>query len=597
MRQTKTERNVPGTSTPIVRKTSADDVLPGTVFTQDTRSFEDAKPVSGTESTSKVIEFVSGCILPGTLREDRPTTTLDRDIKTESPTCGQSGTNVINNKTGITPDNKLSTHPAPELPHDVSMDTDEDFTDCGESLPDLHYPSTDNLVPEEPCDAVSKAKVKHNTSHSDDQPPSADDDEDLLSNIRQPWQTDVIFAQYADCSKKFEEWKKMMKKGTHWTDERMGDVMQKLSLSEWWKEARRDNENGRDPKWTEWKKKMILQLRYRYPDIRVRHFKAMADELHKQDKEAPTTLSLAATVSTEPLEDIEMAETDVPRAPHSTPIPVWIPSSPPMDVRTAVDNAVRASKVDPKDFTQLKKRVEELEEQVTETTDGIRDRLTRLGDIVYEDGIIITDLKWRMAEIQEGDEKSKVLGKRAYRKAKDKVQRHRYPTRYAEAQGDEILEISRKEFGDIEGRIKTVEERMEEMKKEKERLEEELAKVEALTPKLEALTASLNEFKMTQVKLNIGSFQEFARLRSLYADVVEPRLVAHGRDIAGLHARYQSLYHIAATLLGHQQQQQQLARRTSVRRTASTSPHPPMNVSNPIHKQIQLPSIRQIAAM
>jgi len=162
-----------------------------------------------------------------------------------------------------------------------------------------------------------------------------------------------------------------------------------------------------------------------------------------------------------------------------------------------------------------------------ENSKKIQDRLTQLGDQVYQDGIIVADLKWRMAEIQDLEEQAKTAGKRSYKKARGKAPTHRYPTRYSGSQADEILQLGKKEYGDVDSRIKAVEERMEEMKKEKEQLETELEKMVVLVPKIDALTVSLNNFKMSQLKINLGAFQEFTHLRQFYTNTVAPKLDAH----------------------------------------------------------------------
>ena len=211
-----------------------------------------------------------------------------------------------------------------------------------------------------------------------------------------------------------------------------------------------------------------------------------------------------------------------------------------------------------------------------ENSEKIQDRLTRLGDQVYQDGIIVADLKWRMAEIQDLEERAKTAGKRSYKKARGKAPTHRYPTRYSGSQADEILQLGKKEYGDVDSRIKAVEERMEEMKKEKEQLETELEKMAALAPKIDTLTASLNDFKMSQLKINLGAFQEFTHLRQFYTNAVAPKLDAHSRDIAGLNARYTAIYSLVIKLLNPQPN----GRKTPASR--QQKPIPPMNVSMPI---------------
>ena len=62
---------------------------------------------------------------------------------------------------------------------------------------------------------------------------------------------------------------------------------------------------------------------------------------------------------------------------------------------------------------------------------------------------------------------------------------------------DEVLEISQKEYGDIEGKISSLEKRMDETKRETDHLKAELIRAEALAPKIEALAKSLDEFKAT----------------------------------------------------------------------------------------------------
>ena len=110
---------------------------------------------------------------------------------------------------------------------------------------------------------------------------------------------------------------------------------------------------------------------------------------------------------------------DSPKVPAPIPDPVWIPSSPPQAYKDAVDRTIKATKFDPEEFKALRAGIEELDEKVETTTEELRERLTRLGDQAYEDGIKLTDLKWRMAAMVDVDEKSN-SGKRMYRKANAK---------------------------------------------------------------------------------------------------------------------------------------------------------------------------------
>ena len=197
-----------------------------------------------------------------------------------------------------------------------------------------------------------------------------------------------------------------------------------------------------------------------------------------------------------------------------------------------------------------------------------------------------------MAAMADVDEKSKNSGKRAYRKANAKTPSHRYATWLAASMDDEVLEISRKEYGDIEGKISPLEKRMDETKRETDRLKAELIRAKALAPKIEALAKSLDEFKAMQLRVNLGHLQEFTRLRNFYEQSIIPCFDAQTHKIAGLQSHFTTLWSVVAKYLGYSH----VATPYPSKKTTIVAHSPAHAATSHVH-QHKYPVIRTVAAL
>ena len=272
-------------------------------------------------------------------------------------------------------------------------------------------------------------------------------------------------------------------------------LYRELGLLQWWrriaKAEEREERKGKGLDWDEWRSRVLNDWQRRFPGIPMDKAARLWDELCVLDRMTRPIQALAIQVRYREKEDVEMDVADVPKTPNPTPVSVKT-ESPGDKTLNEVNYPPDMSLSDAEEFKELQRKVVDLEKRVDLSTKELREHLARLDQQMYEDGVALVAMKWRTEELKEME--TKEAGKRSYKKAKAKVPSHRYPTRQAMAQTEETLELSKKEFGDIEGKIKTMEEKMEELKKETDRLREELARAEALAPKVDALSTSLDSF-------------------------------------------------------------------------------------------------------
>jgi chromosome segregation ATPase len=177
---------------------------------------------------------------------------------------------------------------------------------------------------------------------------------------------------------------------------------------------------------------------------------------------------------------------------------------------------------------------------------------------------------------------------------------------------DEPVEANKKRYGSDEERIRQLEVRIEGQAKELAKLKKELSEVEALTPKVADLKASFEQFRNTQLKINLNNLQDVTRLRARLANEVDSQLASHSRDIISLTHRYNTLYTVAMSLITQ--------RVADIRHAADPAPQmvthakpnlinginpPPYGPQSPFQftnfsphkKQNQLPPIRKVFAM
>ena len=546
------------------------------------------------ENPAKTIKFVHGGTLPGTLDRSRPSSPSLWLVELDDDDLSRPGTKAIASPIGSPAKNEPSTHPITE-PGVADMDVDRQAPEPSDSPPELAYPTSEGTSSTD-SELTNGTPVYRQSAPQDaGQPTPTPNDQCSSQAVKPRRQVSRAFLHYAVWREVVGEIQQKLKDGGDWSDREIQERLAAFNLLPWWYDIHLKESGGHAEDWERWRTRIVDVWRKQRPEVPAEVFEKMVSDLKELDQEtrAARPLQCHAVViemgSVE--EDVEMKTDDAPKSPQI--IPVWVPSSPPPKAHDVAKEETTETGVAQEEWKELQERVWTLEKRVTDTTDGIQDRLTRLGDQVYEDGIIVADLKWRMAEIDELEEKAKTAGKRLYKKARGKVATHRYPTRYSGSQADEVLELGRKEFGDVAARIQAVEERMEDMKKEKERLEAELTRLDALTPKIDALALALEDFKNSQLKINIGSFQHFATLRDLYVNTVVPRIDAHSREIAALNARYNSLYAVAVDVL----KPSQSGRRPPMAKPKRTSPVTPVTLQNAFNKISPLPPLRQPIAV
>ena len=547
------------------------------------------------ETPTTGVKFVYGGTMPGTLDRSRDASPTLRIVDEDPNDPNLPGTCKTDDRISESDQHKPNSHPITTAPADAAMDVDREATEPPDTPPELEYPTSESSSCDQSEPTTRTPVYRQDAPPDSDKPTSTHNDQCASSDVRPRRPISKDFIHYGVWKEVIMEVRRKLADGERWDSRSVQERLGAFGLLAWWYAVNLKESGGSAEDWEMWRNKIVDVWRKRHPDVGARVLDSMAADLRDLDRDTRPMRILqcqAAKVEVKSeQEDVEMKSIDAPRSPDI--IPVWLPTSPPPEARDAVRAAAKDAKIIQKDWADLQERVRTLEKKVTETTEGIHDRLTRLGDQVYEDGIIVTDLKWRMAGIQETEEKAKAAGKRAYKKARGKAPTHRYPTRFSGAQVDDVLEIGRKEYGDVAARIQAVEERMEDMKKEKERLEAELTRLDALAPKIDALGTALEEFKVSQLKINFGSFQHFANLRDFYTNTISPRLDAHARDIAALNARYASLYAVAVDVLKPVQN----GRRPPIAKPKRASPAPPSTLANAFNKMTPLPPLRPIAAV
>ena len=504
----------------------------------------------------KKIEFVTGGIMPGNVdtgdpgKVDRPNTSKTFCQPTPDPRKGRQP--QLREQKSIA-----------HLEVDELDDVDMEFVEVegglndDAPLPDLSYPpsdeqSTDNeegqtltsilIAPRQPVEATAVEVVVSNLPGLE---PIGDDKKNTIEGAGGERGLPELSKQFLMWKKSIVDLKARLNHGPKWTDAEAQKIFGDLGLLQWWYDIRQEEEAGHEPDWQMWRGKIVAEWRRRYPDVPAEEFDSVEDTLN-EDERPQTARSLFLQVNTAEKEDVEMDEND---SLSKNPLPFLdnlnafhTPTPLPKD---GVFRYPRMPETD--EIGELKSRVAELEDHFAEMGDDMREDLKSLREQVFQDGVTLTDLKWRLDGPRAG--KGKEGGKRGYRKAKAKGPTHRYPTRYWADQAQEVVELSSKAYEDLANRVRRVEERQEGAHREVKRLEAELTHVEELSPKIDALADSLDDFKCAQLKVNVGILKELVKLRTHNADTVDPKLTAHTSELSLLTARYNILQSIASSLI------------------------------------------------
>ena len=343
----------------------------------------------------------------------------------------------------------------------------------------------------------------------------------------------------------------------------------------------------------------------RHPDTFPKSIQWMMEDLEKLDAKKRAQKALVDTEKMdedEDEEDVEMEKNDALRPPNPSPAAIY---SQPINLRT--QHALGAKFADP--LHDVQQHAEELEDHIThlgtkidETKKDLRKRISHL-----EDGLVRTQEE--MAEIEgrttalEGEEgKPTTTGWRQVRRGKGWIG-HRHWTRYTEAQGEETIRLTTKEYGEIEKRMKRIEERMDRQRREAGEAKEEFVKVKALAARVNALIEAFNNFRANQERTNQAVSQEIADLRTRVYGNVMPKVETHAKGIDDLNARYASLYNLAG-LFAQQAAPGRFTVHPNVQYAptnflppgAAHYPHaPPQPANNPAPRQ--LPPVRKAIAI
>ena len=349
----------------------------------------------------------------------------------------------------------------------------------------------------------------------------------------------------------------MVRIDSRWSDDVIRDIFRRLQLSDWWREIKTVEDDKGDIRWPAWKFRMLDRWGTDLPKWWPKFFNWMVndlEDLHRETAEAKKFLVLSVIRNAS--RDVEMTGVNVPAAPNPSPAPFLNtfavkqedrPSNP-VSIPPPQDPDPSKQVNESATIDTISGRVNELESLTQKRTRILRQSLADLEQEVYRDTNTRNELDWRLAEAKEEDEKGS-CGKRWYRKARCKLPTHRYPTRYSEAQTDEVVNFGRKEYGPIEEKIKKMTARIQINQAEADRIRDELAKAEALETKIASLSSAFQLFRSSQVSVNMGFIMEQGRLRNLLDTDVQNRLDGYARNISDLYSRYDVLNGIALALL------------------------------------------------
>ena len=473
------------------------------------------------------------------------------DPISRSATFHQPSKSRVDDQRMDTTDDK-TTHLPNDEPEDVEMQVITLDDEESDSAPDLETVSSTNSDDDDYADARATDRIA--TEPLSPNKPSAVSQSGSVAVVDK---APEVGPTSLEAKAHFLLWKQninrlklCLEEGVWWSNTDARQILWNLGLTPWWFDIMKERKRRRYPKWEEWWKRLVREWRRRFPTFAADEFRLVSatGKLEAEPDDEPedkemlwVQLGEVAKID----EDVEMEEDDTPAKPPPTPEPLkvfYTPKSPPAGF-------IPPPPPEPEneEIADLRSRISELENQFANAEDDARRNLDSLREQLFTDGITLTNLKWRLADI---DGKKKKKGKRAYRKARGQAPSHRYPTRYAtSAQFDEVVEVRRREYDALEERIRRTETKQERMKEEIGRLETDLAHADELARKIPVLTASLEEFKNAQLKVNLGIIQELVKLKSTYADVLEKRTTTHSNDLAVLTARFNVLQTIATSVL------------------------------------------------
>ena len=516
----------------------------------------------------RTIEFIQGGFLPGNAKGESPSPTSKDSGGRKDGTVSQLKTLSERPTVPMDPTGVADVRPKTE-PVDVVMDP-ENISDDEESIPDLYHFDTD----EESCSFIEKptpsptherepptvepaARPTNNSGSALDKERANEPKKDLVvlaPKVKIP----EVCVEYRDWSEAMARVDAHLEKGKKWSSEEIRNIFAEVRMMYWWFALTLEAERDGGVDWPAWKKRRMEETVLRFPNDLPTTFEWMINDLRRLDtKERPLNVLAVKTRDGRHSEDVEMDSEDEPRVPNPSPIAVYAPPTPPEEPTEGPVNSPTRATTNEEELQDLKQRVDELEERVTETTTEIRAKMSSIQAELLDDCTNLADLKWRTNLLEERDKKDEG-GKRGGTKkgpwrGRDWAN-HRYPTRYAKLNAKlkdkEVLQLSRKEYGDMEERMARLEERIDKQEEELIELRKKLDTVEALAPKVSELSAAFDSFQTNQIKFNLLTSQEVGRLRICQQNDYGPRLETTTRDIASLNQRFAAIFTLATGILG-----------------------------------------------
>ena len=497
-----------------------------------------AHPSAHTTALSRETKFVKGETIPGTLNGSIKVEELDAEA---NPFV--QGVQQHRSKEGVPEISKERTSipskspPVPNEPADVEMALG---IEPKPSKVDAPAGKTEDAKVSDPRLAVIRIDPDGSTHHISTTSPTKPNNEGLDK-----------FVSVLEWRKAIGTIEVKIRNGSKWTDDDVKVIFKETGLTDWWEAIREMEEKAGRKDWHAWRVEAVARTAKKLPTTPVTRIVSAANSIVRvgEANQPLQIMAIRSIVSTKD-EDVDMDVADVPPPPNPSPTPTWTISA---SAHSTSGERTKPRSVDSDEMDELKTRVFDLEDYMEKTKRELRREIDDLKRQTAQEEIELATLKWKAEEWMEKERTAKGGGKREYRKAKGKAPTHHYPTRLTTKITDEIVEANRKELGDVAERIQAMAGRIDGYEKEIKRLQADLAKVEELAPKIEALSAAFESFRTNQIKINLGTIQEFARIRSQVFDSIEPRLVVHARDVADLNARYHALYALAMALLGQQQ--------------------------------------------
>ena len=309
---------------------------------------------------------------------------------------------------------------------------------------------------------------------------------------------------------------------------------------------------GRKLDWTYWKKELMDALEEKYardndhnPDCVVSNEPADDPMTTHDEPPPPTTATVSDSDPTDEMSQINfaaLAPADLTEwIPDGESVPPYVPKSPnPEDL---VEKYVPKSP-EPDPLDEIKTRMNELEKTVAASTAEWKMKIKTIQDQMLADECLLTELKWKEAELKKNENQVHANKKRTYKRAKPNPPPRNYETRATTGLMDAKLGDTKKELTAIADRVWRVEGRISSAWQEINKYEIRLKKSEALAPRLDELARQLDSQQKSQSDLNSVFLSELAALKTT-TDSLSPafksQLSQHTFEIANLQSQVQYL--------------------------------------------------------